>query len=295
MIGAEGVEVDPSNLKTDEADEGRAIQDGVEAADTYVQYRKGSYDLTLKIGRALDIVAKRAMRDTRSMKEAGKAYQAAIAEALRLLGFDRIDKGERSRMREVYRSRQTINAWRDALPENKRDDLTGAGAVLRAFKKYEREQRGEEPKQRSSLAEENAQLKAKVKDLQQRLDEMSEDGGSVITKDSTAQDIVDWLVRTFSFAKFNDIYGRMKKAQPDAKAQDEKEPRKKREPGPRPEKWKLGTRPDLFPDSKVEDKAFRSFTASTKRSPENVEELHAYARQKGLVEEGSDKPSEDVL
>jgi hypothetical protein len=203
--------VGASNLGADTADDNQAIRDGIDAADQYVAAQRASFDNTLKIGRALEIISKRAMLETRSMKEAGPAFRAATGEALSKTGFDRIHKSERSRMRAIYRDRIAINAWRDELPDEKRDNLSSAKAVLSAFKAYQREQRGETVP-RSSLAEQNKALKAKVEELQRRLDEMSEDGGSIITKDSGAGDIVDWMSRAFSVGKLQDIYGRLKKA-----------------------------------------------------------------------------------
>jgi hypothetical protein len=201
--------VGASNLPPD--DEKQAIQDGTEAADTFVQYHRESFDLTLRIGRALEILSKRALIESRSVKEAGPAYRVTIAEALNRFGLDRINKSERSRMREVYRNRIAINAWRDKLDAAKRDSLTSAKAILAGFKKHERDERGEIT-ERSTQAEQIRQLKAKIEKLQQQFDRASEDGGNLITEDTAAGDLVDWMARVFSLGKLQDISTRLRKA-----------------------------------------------------------------------------------
>jgi hypothetical protein len=78
LLTGYSVEVEPLNLKATDEDE--IINDGARAADEFVEFRQGSFDLTLRIGRSLDALERRILRETHSVKAAGKAYQAAMAE-----------------------------------------------------------------------------------------------------------------------------------------------------------------------------------------------------------------------
>jgi hypothetical protein len=64
----------------------------------------------------------------------GAPYHRAINHRLRLHGFDRYDKAARSRMVELARNLDAIEAWRATLPEERLAELNFPRIVLTAWK-----------------------------------------------------------------------------------------------------------------------------------------------------------------
>ena len=76
-----------------------------------------------------------AMQEASTNKPQGPRYRKAIGNWLRIWGFDRIDKGDRTRLLEIAGNLMTINAWRDGLPPEQRFRFNSPTTVLRAWRR----------------------------------------------------------------------------------------------------------------------------------------------------------------
>jgi hypothetical protein len=74
------------------------------------------------------------MREARTNQPVGRRFNEAFGKWLALHGFERLDKGDRSRLIECLRHRAEIEAWRSTLPLNKRLALNHPSAVIRCWK-----------------------------------------------------------------------------------------------------------------------------------------------------------------
>jgi hypothetical protein len=76
-----------------------------------------------------------AMLEAHTNKPVGARFQTVMGEWLRVTGFDEIDKGVRSRLLECLKHRAAIEAWRQTLPSNKRQQLNHPNTVWRAWQR----------------------------------------------------------------------------------------------------------------------------------------------------------------
>ena len=76
-----------------------------------------------------------ALRTAETDKPQGPKYRKAMGAWLCCYGFDRIDGGDRSRLIQCYDHLDGINAWRSALPAEKRKKLNHPGTVLTHWKR----------------------------------------------------------------------------------------------------------------------------------------------------------------
>jgi hypothetical protein len=76
-----------------------------------------------------------AMQEASTNKPQGPRYRKAIGNWLRIWGFDRIDKSDRTRLLEISGNLMTINAWRDGLPPEQRFRFNSPTTVLRAWRR----------------------------------------------------------------------------------------------------------------------------------------------------------------
>jgi hypothetical protein len=88
----------------------------------------------LNVGDALAVCRGQAMRAANTNQPIGRAYNEAMGLLLKKHGFDRIDKGDRSRLMECMDRRAEINVWRDTLSVTERIRLNHPSAVLRKWK-----------------------------------------------------------------------------------------------------------------------------------------------------------------
>jgi hypothetical protein len=76
-----------------------------------------------------------AMLEAHTNKPVGARFQAVMGEWLRVTGFDEIDKSVRSRLLECLKHRAAIEAWRQTLRSNKRQQLNHPNTVWRAWQR----------------------------------------------------------------------------------------------------------------------------------------------------------------
>jgi hypothetical protein len=88
----------------------------------------------LSIGEALLVARAQATARSNSNAPVGRAYARAMAHLLAEYGFDRIDKGDRSRLLQCLENRAAIETWRSVLPLTERLRLNHPSTVLRRWK-----------------------------------------------------------------------------------------------------------------------------------------------------------------
>jgi len=125
------------------------------------------------------------MRAAFTREPVGRAYSEAMGDWLEANGFDEIDKGVRSRLRQIWENLSAITAWRQTLPLSERLKLNHPNTVVRRWQAAMPKSRGGEP------AEKPAGLRAEVARLQGEVDRMKSNGGNLFSSQDRAGDIAN--------------------------------------------------------------------------------------------------------
>ena len=96
--------------------------------------RDTSWEEWQLVGVALEIGRQEAMNAAHVRKPIGGAYNAAMSAWLTKTGFDKIDKGDRSRLFKVMTNIDAITTWRQTLTLTERLKLNHPSSVLRKWK-----------------------------------------------------------------------------------------------------------------------------------------------------------------
>jgi hypothetical protein len=124
VVGSKPTTFAPSAI----IERGKAAQRELDraAAQTWTAWR----DICLAL-LAIQILA---MAAAKADQPRGAPYHRAVNHRLRLHGFDRYDKAARSRMVELARNIDAVEAWRATLPEERLAELNFPRIVLTAWK-----------------------------------------------------------------------------------------------------------------------------------------------------------------
>jgi hypothetical protein len=108
--------------------QGTAALERLAAAEAWVDW--------VLVLRALDIGRAMAMADAKTNKPRGRRYAIAFGKWLRLHPeFERIDKSDRVRFHECFTNLDTITAWRESLPTERKLKLNYPPTVLAHWKR----------------------------------------------------------------------------------------------------------------------------------------------------------------
>jgi hypothetical protein len=89
----------------------------------------------LAVGEAIRIGRHRAMLAANTNRPSGARYESIFGDWLRETGFAALDKGVRKRLLDCLEHCHTIEAWRQTLPENKRQLLNHPNTIWRHWQK----------------------------------------------------------------------------------------------------------------------------------------------------------------
>ena len=180
------------------------------AAEAFERIRSGQHwrDWTY-VAQGLDVGRNRAMRETYSNQPAGRPYNEAFGRWMDAHPWARkIDKATRNHLFWVADHLTQIEAWRDTLPANQRDQWNHPTTVKRA---YERAMRIATAKEEGkAVASPQAQMKAALIEAQEDRDKWrrrAEEGeGSLFDlRRDTPEDIARVLVEACTPSRIEKI------------------------------------------------------------------------------------------
>jgi len=100
------------------------------------QHRRQSWDDWLLVGRGLAVAQSVARRwcGNSNKRSTGPRYNKVFSDVMDQAGLT-IEKNARAKLLHIMQSQPEITAWRDGLPEDRRDRLNHPVIVLREFRK----------------------------------------------------------------------------------------------------------------------------------------------------------------
>jgi hypothetical protein len=141
----------------------------------------------LAVGEALRRLRTAAMREAFTNEPVGRAYNEAFGQRLHQHGFDKLDKGDRSRLFDCMEHRDEIEAWRSTLTLNQRLQWNHPTTVLRHWKAAHDVPKGE--KKPSPFAETKQALAEQIEENHRLKREIDRGGGDLWTTDDRPDDI----------------------------------------------------------------------------------------------------------
>jgi hypothetical protein len=205
LDGAATVEqlVEQHNLNgSGHVDDDQTIAFGIAAAERLANGH--AWKDWVVVGKALAVGRKDAMRRANTNRPKGRGYDVAMSDWLkRHPQIARVvaDSGTRGRLLDLIDRLETIEAWRQTLPLNKRLQLNHPRRVYDAWKKSTVVPDPDKQSKPSATAK----LKLSVAELSEENARLKASGGNLFTAKDRAIDVVRILVSMFSPYKLTEI------------------------------------------------------------------------------------------
>jgi hypothetical protein len=186
-------------------DEDSIVTAGKIAVQRYLEDSRDSFDNNLAIGRFIDHLENRAVRESHSRETRGKKYSDAIKVLLAEYHLDKIGKTKRSQMKRMWLNQSVLRPWHESLPDERKIELNAASSVLKEYRKdFPDKEKPEKTEKKETTTQANARLQAEVEMLKKQL----QDGGGDVfdLRKDQPKHIVRVILDTVTESKAKQIY-----------------------------------------------------------------------------------------
>jgi hypothetical protein len=152
-----------------------------------------------QVGEALLVGRHAAMREANTNRPEGRPYNEAFGRWLGRYGFDKLDRGDRTRLLECMQHLSAIEVWRATLTTNQRLQWNHPATVLRRWKAVHVVAKSE--KKPSPFAETKQALADQIEENDRLRREIKRGGGDLWTPEDRAADIAKVMASKLSTDK----------------------------------------------------------------------------------------------